>query len=142
MRLFQFLPQLGTARFTKMRMLLGKSAPLLTAKLRERRWRRILLEKVYCYTSLQIPKNLYRSRIVLLESELELIEQTRFVTHHSLLIPGKQLKLLSLLRIWRKRPEVTVVGPKKIRQYPSVKGVALGLTHAKPVPSTIQRPWD
>jgi hypothetical protein len=31
-----------------------------------------------------------------------------------------------------------VVGPQKIRQYPSVKGVALGLTHAKPVPSTIQ----
>ena len=34
LRLFQLLPQLGTARFTKMRMLLGKSAPLLTAKLR------------------------------------------------------------------------------------------------------------
>ena len=56
LRLFQFLPQLGTAGLSKMRMLLGKSAPLFMAKLRERRWRRILLEKIYCYTRLQIPK--------------------------------------------------------------------------------------
>ena len=96
-----------------MRMLLGKSVPLFTAKLGERRWRRILLEKIYCYTPLQIPKNLYRSRIVLLESELELIEQTRFVTHHSLLMPCKKLKLLSLLRVWPERCEMIVIGAKK-----------------------------
>src|SRR2546422_704142 len=138
LRLFQLLPQLRTARFTVMTMLLSESVPLLTAKLRERRWGRILLEKIHGYTRLQIPKNLHGARIVLLESDLELIEQPRFVAHHSLLIPSKYLKLLGLLRVWPKGSEVTMVGPKKFRQYPSIKGIALRLTHTKPVPSTIQ----
>src|SRR5262249_52162743 len=138
LRLFQLLPQLRTARLTPMRMLLGESIPLPTAKLRERCRGRILLEKIHCYARIQITENLYGPRKVLLQSDLELIEQPCFMAYHSLLIPGEHLKLLGLLRVRPKGSEVTMVGPKKLRQYPSIKGVALGLTHAKPVPSTIQ----
>ena len=33
---------------------------------------------------------------------------------------------------------MTVIGPQKLRQYPSIKGIALRLADAKPIPSTIQ----
>jgi hypothetical protein len=87
----------------------------------------------------QIRKNLQGARVILFERYPNLIEQPRFMTPQPMLIASKQFKLLSLSRVGLKRSQVSVIGPEKLRQDMSVKGVALGWTDAKSVSGPIQR---
>src|SRR5215475_13837493 len=138
LRLMKLLPELFTARLAEVMPALGKAVPMLAPKLRESLRGGILLEKIQRYLGFQIRKNLQGSRIVLFECADQLIEDSRFLAPQPVLIPTEHLKLLGRIRVRLKRSQVSVIGPNKLCQDVSVKGIALGLAHAKPVPGPIQ----
>jgi hypothetical protein len=56
----------------------------------------------------------------------------------TVVIPSEQFKFLSLLGIWLKGSQTGMIAPHNIRQHVSIKGIAFGLAHPKPIPSSIQ----
>src|SRR5918996_932757 len=139
LRLMERLPQLVTATLAEVMFTSGEALPLLTAKFGQCHWGGIALKKIARDLRFEIAKDLQRSRIVLFESDLELLEQSCVVALHSVLVPSQQFKLLSRLRVGLKSSHVGVVGPNKLREHVSIKTIALRLTHAKPIPGPIHR---
>src|SRR5262245_48777340 len=137
--LAKLIPKLGRARLAQMMVTLGKSVPALAVKFRESLRGGIRLEKIARDLALQIAKNLQRPRVVLFESDPDLIEKPRFLTHKSLVIPTEHLKFLCLCRVRLKSSKMCMIGPQKLRQYIGIKGVAFRLAHAKAIPGPIQR---
>jgi hypothetical protein len=68
----------------------------------------------------------------------DLIHKTGFLAHQPLVISSQHLKLLDLGRIRLKSAQMSVIGPQKLRQDISIKGVTLRWAHAKPIPGPIQ----
>ena len=98
-----------------------------------------MFEKIPRDLGFQIREKLQGTRVIFFERYPNLIKQPRFMTPQSMLIPSQQFKLLSLIGVGLKRSQVSVIGPEKFCQDMSVKGIALGWTHAKSVPGPIQR---
>ena len=88
------------------------------------------------YVGLQIRKNLQRPGVVFFEGDLDLIEETRFLAHQSIVIPSQHLKFLSRLGIGLKSSKMHMIGSHKFRQHISIKQVALRVAHAKPILSS------
>src|SRR5574337_614612 len=139
LRFIHFLPQLLTARLTQMMLTLGKAVPGPAAKLGEGRWSWILFEKIQGDLRFEIGKNLQGPGIVLFERAIELVEQPTLLAHQAEVIPSDHLKLLGLIGVGLKRSQMRMIGPNKLRQHVSIKGIALGLANAKPIPDPIQR---
>src|ERR671924_1363608 len=137
LRLAELLPELVTALLTQVMVAFGKTVPLSAPKIGESPWSRVLLEKIQRNLRLQIRKNLQGSRVILFERHLDLIKQPRFLAHQPVVIASEHLKLLGLLGIRPKRLQMRMIGSQNLRQYISIKGIALRLTHAKPIPGPI-----
>ena len=86
-----------------MMLAFGKAIPLLWAKIRQSPRSRILFEKIPRDLGFQISKNLQGTRIIFFESYPNLIEEPRFLTPQSMLIPSEQFKLLSVIGVGLKR---------------------------------------
>src|SRR5262245_744708 len=136
--LAQSLPQLLTAFLTETVLALGKAVPLPAGKLRQspRSW--VLLEKIQRYFGFQIRKILQSARVILFELHLDLIDKPSFMAHQPVVVAGEQFKLLSRLGTRLQSPQVSMIGPQKLRQHISIKGIALGLAHPKPIPGPVQ----
>src|SRR5215510_8688993 len=137
--LAKLILKLGRARLAQMMVTLGKSVPALAVKFRESLRGGIRLEKIARDLALQIAKSLQRPRVVLFESDPDLIEKPRFLTHKSLVIPTEHLKFLCRCRVRLKSSKMCMIGSQKLRQYIGIKRVALRLAHAKAIPDPIQR---
>src|ERR1700752_1505053 len=110
-----------------------------TGKLSQSPWGGIPLEKVQRDLRFQIRKDFQRPRVIFFERYLDLIKQPSFVPPQPVMIPGEHLKLLRLFRVGLKSTQMNVIGSKKFRQYIGVKGITLGLAHAKAISGSIQR---
>jgi hypothetical protein len=137
--LTELFPKLVRTRFAEMMVAFGKAVPAPAIKPRESLWGGIRLEKIARYLAFQIAKNLQRTRVVLFESNPDLIEETGFLTHESLVISTEHLKFLGLHRVGLKSSKMRVIGPDKLRQHIGIKAIALRLAHAKSIPGPIQR---
>src|SRR5215510_4248338 len=138
LRFLKLLPQLLTALFTERMLLGGKAIELLTFKGTEMSRCRVLLEKIQGDLSLQILKGLQGPRIILFERVSELIEQPRFVPHHSVLISSQHFKLLGFLRARSQHSQVRLIGSQKLRQHIGIKRIALRIAHPIAIPHPIQ----
>ena len=105
------------------------------------RWGRIVLEKIQRDLRFQIRKDFQRPRVIFFERYLDLIKQPSFVPPQPVMIPGEHLKLLRLFGVGLKSTQMNVIGSKKFRQHISIKGITLGLAHAKAISGPIQAPW-
>src|ERR1700741_16553 len=139
LRLAKLLPQLFTALLAKTMFTLGKTVPVATGKLSQSPWGGIPLEKVQRDLRFQIRKDFQRPRVIFFERYLDLIKQPSFVPPQPVMIPGEHLKLLRLFGVGLKSTQMNVIGSKKFRQYIGVKGITLGLAHAKAISGSIQR---
>ncbi len=97
-----------------------------------------MLEKVQRDLRFQIRKDFQRPRVIFFERYLDLIKQPSFVPPQPVMIPGEHLKLLRLFGVGLKSTQMNVIGSKKFRQHISVKGITLGLAHAKAISGPIQ----
>jgi hypothetical protein len=95
-------------------------------------------EKIQGDLGFQILKDLQRPRIVLLKSDPDLIDKTGFLASQTLVISSEHLKLLGRNRIGLKDAQMSVIGPQKLGQDPSIKAVRLRWAHPKPIPGAIQ----
>ena len=139
LRLLKLLPQLFAALLAQRMLLCSKAVELFTFKRAQMSRGRIAREKIQSHLGLDILKDLQGPGVVLFERGGELVEQSSLVAHHSALIPTQHLKLLGVLRARSQRFQVRLIGSEKLRQYVSIKGIALRAAHPIAIPDPVHR---
>src|SRR5918995_4191060 len=139
LRLIDLLPELLATRLAQVMVGFGKTLPPSARHVRELLRGRIRFEKIQRDVGFQILKDFQRTRVILFKRYPHLIEKPRFLPQKSLVVPSEHLELLHLGGVGLESSQMRVIGSQKLRQHISIKRITLRLTHAKPIPRSIQR---
>ena len=139
LRLSELIPKIVRVCLAQVMVAFGKAITAPSRQIGERLRGWIRLKKIQRYLGFQINKDLERTRVILFKRYPNLIKKSGFLETQEVVIPSKHLKLLGFGGDGLKSAQMSMISAQKLRQNISIKGIALRLTNAKPIPRSIQR---